>query len=204
MRSRRRRYIRIGQSAEKDKSVEADDWEKRIEMERKQKDRFFVSHPQSPLPRQHRRAFRGLAYWPPNPDCRFELTFFEYYDKEAIEVADTVGQKRRLWRWGQFRFELAGEQRALEVYKGDPIEERFFVPFRDETSGKESYGAGRYLDLEPERHLTEEGKWIVDLNEAYNPWCAYSENYVCPFVPPENWLEVPIRAGEKQYPLKQK
>jgi len=75
------------------------------------------------------------------------------------------------------------------------------VPFRDKTSGKESYGAGRYMDLEPEGHLTEDNRWIIDFSEAYNPWCAYSEDYVCPFVPPENWLRVPVRAGEKNYPL---
>ena len=79
-----------------------------------------------------------------------------------------------------------------------------WVPFRDKTSGKETYGAGRYLDLEPERQRTAEGKWILDLNRAYNPWCAYSEAYTCPFIPPENWLEVPIRAGEKRYPFKKK
>ena len=184
--------------------MEGDGWEKRIEMERKQKDLFFASHPQSPLAPQDRRAFPGLAYWPPNPEYRFELRLLEYYDKGAIEVADSGGQKRTLRQWGQFRFELGGQQFALEAYKSDPIEERLFIPFRDETSGKESYGAGRYLDLELERHLTEEGKWIVDFNEAYNPWCAYSEDYVCPFVPLKNRLEVPILAGEKQYPLKQR
>ena len=73
------------------------------------------------------------------------------------------------------------------------------MPFRDATSGKESYGAGRYLDLEAETDRTADGLWILDFNEAYNPWCAYSKNYVCPFTPPENWLTVPVRAGEKQY-----
>ena len=114
-----------------------------------------------------------------------------------MEVADTGGQTRSLWRWGEFRFQVAGQECTLQAYKSDPGEHRLFVPLRDETSGKESYGAGRYLDLEPERHLTEDGRWIVDFNEAYNPWCAY----VCPFVPPENWLRVGLRAGEKSYPL---
>ena len=67
------------------------------------------------------------------------------------------------------------------------------------TSGKETYGAGRYLDLEADKDLTEEGKWILDFNKAYNPWCAYSEDYACTFTPPENWLKVPIYAGEKNY-----
>ncbi|MHA1701352.1 MAG: DUF1684 domain-containing protein, partial [Promethearchaeota archaeon] len=71
--------------------------------------------------------------------------------------------------------------------------------FRDETSGKETYGAGKYLDLEEENHKISKGKWILDFNVAYNPFCAYSEKYACPFVPPENWLKVPIFAGEKKY-----
>jgi uncharacterized protein (DUF1684 family) len=65
-------------------------------------------------------------------------------------------------------------------------------------TGRETYGAGRYLDLD----LTDRapnGRWILDFNKAYNPWCVYSQDYACPFVPPENWLEVPINAGEKNY-----
>ena len=74
--------------------------------------------------------------------------------------------------------------------------------FRDETSGKETYGSGRYIDLSPEEHYTTEKKWILDFNKAYNPWCAYSERYACPFVDPENWLNVPVRAGEKKYSMR--
>ena len=184
--------------------MDVDAWKRLVEEGRRQKDTFFASHPQSPLSLHDRRAFQGLAYWPPDTDYRFELELHEHDDREVIQVADTSGQQRNLWRWGEFRFELAGRQCTLQAYKGDPGEERLFVPFRDETSGKETYGAGRYLDLEPARHLTPEGKWIVDLNEAYNPWCAYSEDYACPFVPPANWLQVPIRAGEKKYPLGEK
>ena len=72
-----------------------------------------------------------------------------------------------------------------------------FVPFRDATSGKETYGAARYLDIE-ERQADD---YVIDSNLAYNPYCAYSDDYVCPFPPQENWLTVPIRAGEKAFPL---
>ena len=174
-------------------------WEKRLEAQRKQKAQFFASHPESPLPLQDRSAFHGLAYWPPDPQYRFELKLHEYHDKAAIEVADTAGQMRTLWAWGEFRFQINGQYCALQAYRSDPGERRLFVPFRDRTSGDETCGAGRYLDLAPERDRTGEGKWIVDFNEAYNPWCAYSEHYACPFVPPENWLQVPVRAGEKNY-----
>ncbi|KPK66410.1 MAG: hypothetical protein AMK73_00060 [Planctomycetes bacterium SM23_32] len=174
-------------------------WEQHIEEAREQKDWFFAGHPQSPLPAARRSAFRGLAYYPIDPAYRFELGLHKHEGKEIIETGDTAGQMRTLWRWGEFRFPLGGQDCTLKAYKSDPDEERLFVPFRDATSGTETYSAGRYLDLEPARHLTSEGKWVVDFNEAYNPWCAYSEDYACPFVPPENWLQVPVRAGERSY-----
>ncbi len=174
-------------------------WKQRLEAERRSKDQFFALHHQSPLAPEDRGAFEGLAYYAPDPEYRFELQLHGHEQRQVIEVADTAGQKRRLWRWGEFRFEIGGQECTLQAYKDEPVEERLFVPFRDKTSGKETYGAGRYLDLEPERHLTPDGRWILDLNEAYNPWCAYSEDYVCPFVPPENSLKVPVHAGEKDY-----
>ncbi len=76
-----------------------------------------------------------------------------------------------------------------------------FIPFKDATSGPETYGAGRHLDFDAARDRTADGKWILDLNRAYNPWCMYSEEYTCPFVPRENCLAMPIRAGEENYPL---
>lgn len=174
-------------------------WKQGIEEARKQKDWFFGSHPQSPLPAARRSTFKGLAYYPIDPAYRFGLDLHEHEDKEVVEIGDTAGQMRTLWRWGEFRFPIGGHACTLQAYKSDRGEERLFVPLRDKTSDKETYGAGRYLDLEPARHLTSEGKWIVDFNEAYNPWCAYSEDYACPFVPPENWLQVPVRAGERNY-----
>jgi len=176
------------------------EWKERFEEERRQKDEFFAVHPQSPISPRERHTFRGLSYWPVDPNYRFELELREYDEPQVIAVADTKGQERKLWRWGEFRFQLDGEQVTLCAYRSDPREERFFIPFRDRTSGKESYGAGRYLDLSPQDHLAQDGKWVVDFNEAYNPWCAYSEDYACPFVPTENWLSVPVRAGEKNYP----
>jgi len=180
-------------------------WKNDLEMDRRMKDEFFGSgHPQSPIPPMELRKFKGLAYYPPDPAYRFELDLYEHREKKTLKIQDTKGAERLFIRWGEFRFKINGQDCKLQAYKSDPAEERLFVPFRDTTSGKETYGAGRYLDLEPERHQTPDGKWILDLNVAYNPWCAYSEAYACPFVPPENWLKVPIRAGEKNYPLKRK
>ncbi len=176
-------------------------WKESLEQERKEKDIFFAAHWQSPLSLEERSKFRGLRYYHINPDFRFELELYEHSNKETIQVEDTQGNIRQFLRWGEFRFNIGNEKCALQVYKSDPQEKRLFIPFKDATSGKETYGAGRYLDFDS-RDCTTDGRWILDFNKAYNPWCAYSENYACPFVPSENWLKVSIEAGEKNYQLK--
>ena len=118
-----------------------------------------------------------------------------------VRMAYTKGNEQDFLRWGEFRFKIGGEEQALQAYRSNLQEEMLFVPFRDATSSKGTYGAGRYLDLELNRDRTQEGKWILDFNQAYNPWCAYSEAYTCPFVPMENWLEVAIPVGERDYHL---
>lgn len=99
-------------------------------------------------------------------------------------------------RVGRFDLSIEGKSVTLNAYqsaeKDDPS---LFIPFRDSTSGNESYGSSRYLDL-PVEHNDE---YTVDFNYAYNPYCAYSDAYVCPLPPRENWLAVAIEAGEKEY-----
>ncbi len=176
-------------------------WTQRLKLERDQKDTYFAIHPQSPIPLDDRDAFTGLAYYPPDQAYRFELKLHEHAQKTKVPMTYTAGETKEFLRWGEFRFMIGGDAQVLQVYKSSPEDPAFFLPFRDATSGGETYGAGRYLDLKPERHQTEEGTWILDFNQAYNPWCAYNTAYTCPFVPPENWLDVAIPVGEKQYPL---
>ena len=173
------------------------DWKANLESARETKEAFFAQNWQSPIPPQERPQFRGLQYYPPDSSYRFELELHEYPEKGVMRMAYTKGNEKDFVRWGEFRFKIAGKEENLQAYKRSREEEMLFVPFKDATSGKETYGAGRYLDLEPDRNRTQEGKWILDFNQAYSPWCAYSEAYTCPFVPVENWLEVPIYAGEK-------
>jgi len=182
--------------------MEISEWKAYLEMEREEKDRFFAQHWQSPIPPEDRLRFKGLAYYPPDPAYRLELELHEHEEKETLTMEMSQGSAREFLRWGEFRFNIGSEECTLQAYKGGSEEEGLFVLFRDATSGVETYGAGRYLDLDPDRDCTPEGKWILDLNKAYNPWCAYSEAYTCPFVPLENWLKVPLRAGEKTYPPK--
>ncbi|MFO7891037.1 MAG: DUF1684 domain-containing protein [bacterium] len=179
--------------------MEVNEWKKIIELERKQKNEFFKMHPQSPLSFEIRQKFEGLSYYPLDPDYRFELELYEHENKEVLKIEDTQGNQREFLRWGEFRCKINDKECTVQVYKNDPQEERLFIPFRDQTSGKKTYGAGRYIDLDVETQQTSEGKWILDFNQAYNPWCAYSELYACPYVPNDNWLNVSIKAGEKNF-----
>jgi hypothetical protein len=122
----------------------------------------------------------------------------EYPKREVLTFATSRGTEQRYLRYGHFEFAVEGTTARLHAYRAvhaHSAHESLFVPFRDATSTKETYGAGRYLDLPFEPP----GVYEVDFNRAYNPYCAYSDDFVCPFPPPENWLKVPIRAGEKTW-----
>ena len=109
-----------------------------------------------------------------------------------LEMQTTTGDVQTYERFGRFRFTVDGEQAELTIYANP---HGYFLPFADSSAGKETYGAGRYL--EPER--LPDGRFRIDFNMAYNPYCAYNELYSCPITPFENRLKVPIRAGEKVF-----
>jgi uncharacterized protein (DUF1684 family) len=163
-----------------------------IEADRVEKDRFFRSSPYSPI--EDRANFSGLNYFPPDPAFRLELVLQEAEQVEELIIQTSTGDEQTYYRIGTVEFEIEGEPAKLAVYKS-PHHDDLFLPFRDATSGQETYGAGRYL--EPAE--LGGGQLLVDFNLAYNPYCAYSEHYSCPLPPLENWLKVPIRAGEKGY-----
>lgn len=162
------------------------------------KDEFFKEHDQSPIPQKERANFTKLNYFEPNIDYRFKLELEEFGQKEKVKIEDTGGNLRDFLKWGKFTFTINDQKCVLFAYKSEAPETRLFIPFKDATSGKETYGAGRYLDLYEERDKIG-NKWILDFNLATNPWCAYSPNYVCPLIPFENILKVEIKAGEKSY-----
>jgi uncharacterized protein (DUF1684 family) len=157
--------------------------------QRDEKDYHFRNDPYSPIPWEEREAFKGLSYFPPNLDLRLTIPL-EREAPEPIQFQTTTGAMRHYDRIGTLGFTVEGEAVTLALYEAEPGE--FFLPFRDATSGTETYGAGRYLEpIEIER-----GTFLVDFNLAYSPYCAYAEEYSCPLPPIENWLKVPIRAGE--------
>ncbi len=117
---------------------------------------------------------------------------------EPVVLATSSGEERTFLNYGTAHFELEGELQSLVLYATPdaPDGPRLFVPFRDSTSGPETYGAGRYLDVMVDADGTGH-EIVLDFNYAYHPYCAYAEGYSCPFPPNSNWLTRPVRAGER-------
>jgi len=168
----------------------------RLAQFRAHKDDYFRYGDNSPIPPEDRAAFRGLAYFPENPDLAFVLDLEQEGAGigEWVEIKTTAGMPQTFIRAGRITFTVNGIPVTFSVFR-DPERGRFFLPFRDGTAGKETYELGRYLD--PQERP--DGKLIVDFNYAYNPYCAYAEGWICPIPPEENVTDVPIEAGEKAY-----
>ena len=167
-----------------------------IEAGRADKDAYFKHAPGSPIPAAARHAFDGLPYFAVDPSLRFaDLTLEPYAGNEpsSFQIPTSDGQLRPAHRAGTLTFEVDGEPRRLTAYVLDSSRgDQLFVPFLDLTSGRETYGAGRYLDLEPENDT-----YLLDFNLAYHPYCVYADTYSCPLTPAENRLHVRIEAGER-------
>ena len=157
---------------------------------RAEKDRFFATHAQSPLTHEQGHDFNGLEYFPENEDLRLEVEVEKLPEREQILMQTSTGDVQEFIRYGKLQFWVEGEEAELTIYAN---QHGFFLPFVDSLTGVETYPAGRYLDPEP----LDDGRFLIDFNLAYNPYCAYNELYSCPLPPAENRLKVPIRAGEK-------
>ena len=158
------------------------------------RDRLIREHPDSPIAPIDRPGFRGLVHWPLDPSMRFEVPV-EPAEPERLIATSLDGDPYPLDRIGRVRLPF-GEVDVywIAVYGGG-----VFIPFRDATSGTESYGAGRYLvDTIKGADLGGSGnRLVLDFNYAYNPSCAYDPRWSCPLAPAANWLRVPVRAGER-------
>ncbi len=170
-------------------------WARALARFRAEKDDFFRNSDDSPL---HGSAGEPhpLSYFDPDPRFRVEARLQRHANPEGVMVATSKGTRQLFNRVGYFDLDIGGALVRIHAYQSAERDDpNLFLPFRDATSGEESYGAARYLDLKVEH----DDEYAVDFNYAYNPYCAYSEDYVCPLPPQENWLKVPIPAGEKKY-----
>ncbi|MCI0615053.1 DUF1684 domain-containing protein [bacterium] len=179
---------------------------KRMEAEildyRRRRDQDFKQGTDSPLPAELKVIFTGLEYYPINWNYRFEGPVQRYPNPEKIRMITTSGETRDAIKYGYIRFVLKGKEFKLEVYRLLDLDEKnlLFVPFIDANVGKETYPAGRYIDLIEK----DDGLYVIDFNMAYNPSCAYGGSFPCPVTPEENRITVAVPAGEKNLPLAKK
>ena len=170
-------------------------WARELEAERVAKDEFMARHPESPFV-AGRVPFHPLRYFPPNPALRVRAQLSRLpVPQEAYLRTNRDGQAVMRYL-GDLKFRADGKTLSLRLYHaGEGVGTNVFVPFRDRTSGQESYGPGRYVTLE----LNEADDYELDFNRAFNPYCAYTDDFECGFPPAENDLPIPIRAGEKAW-----
>ena len=167
----------------------------RIATVRAEKDVFFKYNSESPFA-NNTDSFKGLNYYQPDSDYKVNARLTLSDKKEVITLGTNDGKTKAYKNFGIAEFELGGKiNRLLILEMYEPFDGKLFLAFADQTSTEETYGAGRYLDVEYSG-----GDFLtLDFNLAYNPYCAYDEGYSCPFPPPDNLLETPIKAGEKIY-----
>ena len=174
------------------------------------KDALFAHHPQSPLERDARADFRELSYFSYDPTLSVVATLVPESAEEEVLAPSSGPHAMPLRRAGRLSFTLTGVEISLAVYWIDVYGGGLFLPFRDATSGSETYGAGRYLhDTVKGSELLRlddasfpgyaGGRVLLDFNYAYNPSCSYDPRWACPLAPRENTLPVAIRAGEQVY-----
>ena len=192
-------------------------WAETLEAARERKDAFFRSSPDSPLMPGDVESFAGLEYWEPVPELYYAGPIQVHLQRESFQMVTTAGQMRPCERFGWIEFPVDGMPQRLEIYRlldmgrGLTVES-LLLPIADATTGKETYPAGRYVDLGgqsgdliigpgPDGRPQVEGPFVVDFNRAFNPSCAYGapERFACPVTPAENRLKIRIEAGERGF-----
>ena len=170
-------------------------YEDEITLYRHQKAEFYRNSPKSPF-REQKVTFSYLDYYPVNISFRVKATYIPSQSLQKLSLATSTGTFDTLVVAGTASFNWEGENQTLLVLSSNSLDENLFIPFQDATTGKSTYGAGRYLEVS-----RPDSKYIMlDFNKCYNPYCAYTEGYTCPFPPKENRLGIAIEAGEKTYP----
>lgn len=162
--------------------------------ERRMKDQFMAHHRESPFVSAGIPGFRGLHYFPVDSRYRLSAQMIRSEHPEEAYLRTNRDGHAVMRYLGDLTFSLEGRSLRLRVYHaGEGVGTSAFIPFRDSTSGNETYGPGRYLTLE----LNPNDEYVLDFNHAFNPYCAYTDAFECGFPPAENDLPVAIRAGEK-------
>ena len=152
------------------------------------------------MPREAADTLIPLFYFLPDPEYVVPASLKVAQQRDVVDMPTSTGEVRKEERVGVLEFTLKGQPLTLSAFHeaGTPDMTELFVPFRDLTSGTETYQAGRYLNLT----RTPTGLYNIDFNTAYHPYCYYNSKFDCPYPPAENRLPIPIRAGERLPPSK--
>ena len=172
---------------------EPKDYATKLAADRAAKDSAFAKD-NEPIPENRKKLFLPLEYFPIDPDYKVAASL-KPGDRAIVEMTTSAGGHDKFRRVGTLEFLLKGQPTKLTAFApaAARTDDRLFVPFRDLTSGTETYDAGRFMDLD--RSAT--GIYEVDFNRSYNPYCYYNPTWECPYPPAENRLKIPVRAGEK-------
>ena len=175
-----------------------EDYARELQKEREEKDVMMKSGDDSPFAKST-DPFTGLNYFPPDLKYRITADLVPIESKKTLSLPTSDGKVKHYQEYAYAEFNLDGvfnRLLILEIIDSGPYRGTLFLAFADETSAAETYGAGRYLEV---KKTPGASTITLDFNRAYNPYCAYSDAFSCPFPPRENILKVAIKAGEKNY-----
>lgn len=160
---------------------------------------FYTDPKTTPLVDEEKTNFKGITFFPISEKYRVKAKFTPIKDGKVIPFPTSAKKIKNYKEYGTVTFTLDEMEQTLTIYQSSPIMEKYaeslFLPFMDETNGVTSYGGGRYLDLSTKDFEGKSNEIILDFNQAYNPYCAYSKHYNCPIPPANNVLDVEINAG---------
>lgn len=163
-----------------------------IQTLRSNKDSYLKKDTSSPI--ENKANFKGLKYFEINPAFKIISKIDKLTSGQTINISMSGGEVEEYEAYGNVIFEIEGVKCALKIFKTP--EGNLFLPFKDLTSNKETYGAGRYLDFGIDD--VNDNQLTIDFNKAYQPFCAYNHTFTCPVPPAENFLNVSVKAGERQ------
>jgi uncharacterized protein (DUF1684 family) len=170
-----------------------------LSLERTMKDSSMLTDPHSPFNRDPKAEYAKLNYYEPSSEFIFTSKLFTYDKIDTVNVYGTRGELRRVLKLGYVKLNYRSDEYTVNVYKafGRDGTAYYSIWFTDKTTGKDTYGVGRYLDFKYEDDS--EHIYTVDFNRAYNPYCAYNAEFTCPIPREEDYIDFEIKAGEKNF-----
>ena len=184
-------YSFVGNEEVKPSQDIDNEYVKSIQNLRSDKDSYFKKDTASPI--KDKLNFKGLKYFEVNIDFKITGKIDKVTSGQTINVMMSGGEVEEYEAYGNVKFEIEGVKCTLKIFKTP--EGNLFLPFKDLTSNKETYGAGRYLDFGV--NDVKDNQISIDFNKAYHPYCAYNQTFTCPVPPAENTLNVVVKAGER-------